>query len=129
MMATEDKLGKDDRLLQGRGREIQFLERRLHLLQQSYQQLLRDDQELPDTEAEEALRMADMEMSEHHENVQLREKEISALSTDLKNLIEYMITVNIDAAGGPADDLGPEEFLPSEVRQHLNLGQYGISHL
>lgn len=129
MMHIEDELARSDRLIGARGREIQFLERRLHLLQQSYQQILRDDQDLPDTEAEEALRSTDKEVSVLQQDVQRREKEISALSLDLKNLLDYMICVNIEAAGGPADDLGPEELLPIDVREHLNLSEHGKSHL
>lgn len=129
LMHIEDDLGHSGRLIQAREREIQFLERRLHGLQSSCHSLLQDDGGMPDTAAEEALRASDMEVSELQSDVQQQENHIACLSSDVKSVLDYMMIVNIDAAGGPSKDLAPEDFLPSEVRNHLNLSEHGKSHL
>eukprot|EP00927_Polykrikos_kofoidii_P067164 TRINITY_DN62684_c0_g1_i1.p1 TRINITY_DN62684_c0_g1~~TRINITY_DN62684_c0_g1_i1.p1 ORF type:complete len:1095 (+),score=177.78 TRINITY_DN62684_c0_g1_i1:376-3660(+) len=124
LMAMEDELGCLRRILCARSQEIRFLEQQLQDLEQQRQRVSREG---PCTESElqEKLRDADKEMSELQVLVEDQDKAVHLASSDLESIIKYMMTTNIDAAGGPSPNIGSDDIFPQSVRGHLNLSTEG----
>jgi len=59
--------------------------------------------------------------------VELFEKQaaLSAATADLRGALDFMMRVNIEAAGGPSCHLSRYDFLPPEVIESLALSQHG----
>ena len=57
------------------------------------------------------------------ETAEFQEKKLAALRSDLRAVLDFMMRVNIEAAGGPSEDLTEEEFLPPEVLEDLGLSK------
>ncbi|CAK9079569.1 unnamed protein product [Durusdinium trenchii] len=126
MMQQHDRCSM--RLEDGQEKETEFCSRQARADdKESYR--LRMGGPVANSELEESLRAADKEASELSQDIQRREEAIAHLSQDLRNVLEYMIKVNIRAAGGFGNHLTEEDFLPNGVRAHLGLGSYGEEHL
>eukprot|EP00929_Paragymnodinium_shiwhaense_P120521 TRINITY_DN92480_c0_g1_i1.p1 TRINITY_DN92480_c0_g1~~TRINITY_DN92480_c0_g1_i1.p1 ORF type:complete len:1101 (-),score=179.29 TRINITY_DN92480_c0_g1_i1:101-3403(-) len=127
-MCAEDSYVCCDRLLEARNLEIRYLEQRVVELQQKRQRLLNDGP-ARESALEESVLAADKEMSLLQEAVGKNEKTIHEFNSDVKSVLDFMLRTNLEAAGGPQPELSDEDFLPSEVRSHLKLSQYGQDHL
>ncbi|CAJ1385139.1 unnamed protein product, partial [Effrenium voratum] len=129
----EDGLSRCHELLARQAWETETLSRQAAADQQAAlgkeSARLRAGGPVTNTDLEESLRAADREASELSQDVQRREKAIAELGADLQKVLEYMMKVNIKAAGGMGDHLTEEDFIPDGVRAHLSLGRYGEEHL
>eukprot|EP00450_Noctiluca_scintillans_P015234 CAMPEP_0194517958 /NCGR_PEP_ID=MMETSP0253-20130528/51270_1 /TAXON_ID=2966 /ORGANISM="Noctiluca scintillans" /LENGTH=1123 /DNA_ID=CAMNT_0039361973 /DNA_START=21 /DNA_END=3388 /DNA_ORIENTATION=- len=115
-MMGEDCLARSHRLVEARDKEIRFLERQMHNLQNS-----RPREEIPD----QALEAKKRQMEALRNDADCQENKISHLSADLKSVLDFMMGINIDACGGPSRYLGPDHFLPKDVRDILKLSEHG----
>eukprot|EP00928_Gymnodinium_smaydae_P011113 TRINITY_DN14142_c0_g1_i1.p1 TRINITY_DN14142_c0_g1~~TRINITY_DN14142_c0_g1_i1.p1 ORF type:complete len:1124 (+),score=285.58 TRINITY_DN14142_c0_g1_i1:299-3670(+) len=128
-MLAEDLVAWATREAALRIRESRDLERRLVELEARRLHLLRLGDGACLGGSQEALAPVDRELCNLQLSLERDDVIIDRLSEDLRNVIHYIITTNIDAAGGPSADLGPDEFLPQEVREHLSLSEYGLATL
>ncbi|CAK0847545.1 unnamed protein product, partial [Prorocentrum cordatum] len=128
--ADEDELACCGRLLDGRQREVEQLEGQLHALQLELRRAQESDPSAVLEALEAAARDADRELSALLAGAREREEALTALDADLRGVLDYMMLANVAAAGGPgAAALGPEDFLPSDVRAELGLSEHGARHL
>lgn len=123
-MKTEDFLEGGRRLLLARDNEISFLERKMHSMQQKHQRLVHSREPVSDDIAKEVLKEKRKQFVALEADKEAQESKISSLGADLKNVLDFMMRVNIEALGGPARHLTSEDFLPQDVREHLQFTKY-----
>lgn len=106
----------NDILLEELQQQVQTAEDQLVRLQTSPESERADEQEI--------LAM-DRQVSQLRADVEAREQEMADLAEDVRRALSFMISTNIEAAGGPSPALGDEDFLPLSVREHLGLSNFG----
>jgi len=120
-MMVEDEIAKNWRSLDTAKSDVEALAFKINSELQDYQ--LMRQQKL------EELQIFDGEIASLRSEVESREEAIVALSTDVKSAIDYMVSANVEAAGGLDEELSGEHFMPKGVLEHLALSEHGLMHL
>lgn len=128
-MCYEDRLAHSARLLQAHVKEIKFLDQRVNQTQAKYETMVNAKEPIADSVVEATLREKDKAMSALTNDVREQEKQIACLNNDLKSVLDFMMRVNIESAGGPSESLTDDDFLPSEIVEHLGFSIFGTRHV
>eukprot|EP00927_Polykrikos_kofoidii_P000254 TRINITY_DN10102_c0_g1_i2.p1 TRINITY_DN10102_c0_g1~~TRINITY_DN10102_c0_g1_i2.p1 ORF type:complete len:739 (-),score=128.66 TRINITY_DN10102_c0_g1_i2:134-2233(-) len=124
-MAGEDSIARGRRMTAARDEEIRFLEKRVQEEKEGYLRALHAKGPVSTSVVEEVLQERARQIVALKTNVTSQEEALRRLNADLRRILDFMMRVNIEAAGGPAYDLGKEDFLPGDVLDQLNLSPNG----
>jgi len=98
-------------------------------LQQNHQRLQHLREPVADNVAREVLREKGHMISALKADKLSQADKISALTSDIRKVLDFMMCVHIDAAGGPRAGLTAEDFLPKDAREKLRLSKHGSAQM
>mmetsp|Transcript_7944 Transcript_7944/g.17633 ORF Transcript_7944/g.17633 Transcript_7944/m.17633 type:complete len:1009 (-) Transcript_7944:189-3215(-) len=122
-MQAEASMAQSQRLLDEQLQQVDVMRQRLQSLKESRRNLEVDQDE--GGSHQRALQDRLRQVDALKEDAAAQEQKISLLKADLRGLLDFMMRVNIEAAGGPSQKLGQEAFMPQPVVDSLKLSSHG----
>eukprot|EP00933_Yihiella_yeosuensis_P046591 TRINITY_DN42166_c0_g1_i1.p1 TRINITY_DN42166_c0_g1~~TRINITY_DN42166_c0_g1_i1.p1 ORF type:complete len:939 (-),score=211.99 TRINITY_DN42166_c0_g1_i1:21-2663(-) len=129
MMRGEDELARMHKLLASRHMGHQIAKQLAEEAAAELAQLRRSKGHVSSKVAEEVLTEQKKRIAALRADTQAQDDRLLRLGADLKSVLDFMVRVNIDAAGGPNQRLSREALLSEKVKSEIKLSDIGKAYL